>query len=458
MIRRKLKETTSKPKQIVNRAEHDIIVLGIALAALILFVGTSGSALTQATHYLLGRANKPDSVLTAAMLLNVALILFGWRRYKDLIHEMAVRQMAEENIRKLAETDPLTGLLNRRRIPHEMARLLETCENNGMTLATMMLDLDNFKKINDMNGHERGDAVLVKVSRRLLGLMPKGALLARLGGDEFACVLAVDTRDFNLVSELAHQMIAEVSRPLSAEEAAAEVTVSIGIATSLDNGGRAQGESYMQYARTLLHHADIAMYHAKHGGRNRAAWFETRMAHDIRERGRLDVEITESCVHENMGAVRSVMTSLKNQGIRISLDDFGTGYSSLAQLRTLPFDQIKIDRSFVHELARNDANPKLVEAIINIGRGLNMPIVAEGIATEEVRKVLNSMGELKGQGFLYGEPDDAAGTLAWLAERGLATGGNATGHNKGQHSRSASGQGAESKRSARAHMAARMTG
>ena len=105
-------------------------------------------------------------------------------------------------------------------------------------------------------------------------------------------------------------------------------------------------------------------------------------------RTRLDIEITESCLHENIGVVRSVVTSLKNQGIQISLDDFGTGYSSLAQLRSLPFDRLKIDRSFVTELAEEGANSKIVEAIVSLGRGFDLPITAEGIENGEVLNIL----------------------------------------------------------------------
>jgi EAL domain-containing protein (putative c-di-GMP-specific phosphodiesterase class I) len=125
---------------------------------------------------------------------------------------------------------------------------------------------------------------------------------------------------------------------------------------------------------------------------------------------RLDIEITESCLHENIGAVRAVLTSLRNQGIRISLDDFGTGYSSLAQLRSLPFDRLKIDRSFVSELAEQDPNSKIVEAIVSLGRGLELPITAEGIENGDILDVLRRIGHLRGQGFLYGQPEDAAAT------------------------------------------------
>lgn len=151
----------------------------------------------------------------------------------------------------------------------------------------------------------------------------------------------------------------------------------------------------------------------------RDPWFAQKLLHWLVESGfppaRLEIEITESCLHENIGAVRSIVTSLKNQGIRISLDDFGTGYSSLAQLRSLPFDGLKIDHSFAAELAGQGEGKALVEAIVSLGRGLSLPVTAEGIESEEVLGQLQGMGELKGQGYLYGMPEDAASTRNLLA-------------------------------------------
>jgi EAL domain-containing protein (putative c-di-GMP-specific phosphodiesterase class I) len=137
---------------------------------------------------------------------------------------------------------------------------------------------------------------------------------------------------------------------------------------------------------------------------------------------RLDIEITETCLHENVGVVRTLITSLKNQGIRISLDDFGTGYSSLAQLRTLPFDQIKIDRSFVSCLGKTKESATIIEAISSLGRGMDLPITAEGIESAEVLAELRKYGSFKGQGFLYGKPGDADSVRAMLAQGNLLQG------------------------------------
>ncbi len=134
---------------------------------------------------------------------------------------------------------------------------------------------------------------------------------------------------------------------------------------------------------------------------------------------RLEVKITESCLHENIGVVKSLITSLKNQGVKISLDDFGTGYSSLTQLRTLPFDRLKIDRSFVEELTDELASEKIVNAIISLGDGLNMPITAEGISDEKILTALRGKGQLKGQGYYYGRPEAAEQVVERLARLDL---------------------------------------
>ena len=134
---------------------------------------------------------------------------------------------------------------------------------------------------------------------------------------------------------------------------------------------------------------------------------------------RLDLEITESCLHENLGNVRVMITSLKNQGVRISLDDFGTGYSSLSQLRSLPFDRLKIDRSFIQELQNDTANPKLIEAIISLGEGLNLPITAEGIENGRILDTLKQFGQLKGQGYHYGKPESGSDVRRRLQSLGL---------------------------------------
>ncbi|MDD3799736.1 MAG: EAL domain-containing protein [Novosphingobium sp.] len=513
----------------VGRTERDVIVMGIAIAACLLFVGIGGSAMTQILDSWLGHRDRPDQLLISAMLLNIALIIFGWRRYDELAQEVDKRRRAEMEARELAETDPLTGCLNRRSIGTIMNRIAVDACHRGQEVAALLFDLDKFKLINDLHGHKWGDRLLIEVARRVSSVVPAGAHLARLGGDEFCCFLPYDPRLQEQVDRIAVNILHAIALPVSLDGTASEITASIGIAHT---HGKTDSSDEL-----LIHEADIAMYHAKRSGRGRYCWFDPSMESESRFRGelesgirsgmtkgefvpfyqqqidldngelvgfemlarwhspklgeispeifipvaeeigliadlseslikralqdakhwdprlilsvnispvqlrdpwfaqkllrllaeagfppeRLEIEITESCLHEDIGTVRSMITSLKNQGIQVSLDDFGTGYSSLAQLRSLPFDRLKIDRSFVTELAEDEGNAKLVEAIVSLGNELNLPITAEGIESEKVLEVLRRIGKMKGQGFLYGKPQDAHTTQELLASRNLLT-------------------------------------
>ena len=137
---------------------------------------------------------------------------------------------------------------------------------------------------------------------------------------------------------------------------------------------------------------------------------------------RLEVEITESSLFKNLSLAQSIVGSLKNQGIKLALDDFGTGYSSLAHLRALPFDRIKIDRSFVSSMIDNPESAAIVSAIAGLGASLAVPITAEGIEDVAVSERLHALGCSKGQGWLYGKPLSIEQTRSLLADKNLLLG------------------------------------
>ena len=515
----------------MGKAERDVIALGIAIAAIVMFVGIAGPVMSQVVEAMFGGGRGPDNLLTSALLLNIALIIFGWRRYRELTEEVTERRKAEAQARLLAETDPLTGCLNRRSIGPATDSLIAVAGQRGEVVSFVMVDLDNFKQINDLKGHATGDAVLRECAERIRNLLPERALLARLGGDEFACVIPFEVRHPEHIDRLATAIIEEIARPIKTPTVHVETSVSLGITRS----DLRHSDETLSDAHTLLHRADIAMYHAKKLGRNRYFWFETAMENDLRLRGeletgirqgiprgefvpyyerqidlasgeivgfemlarwncpkrgvvgpdifipiaeeigmisalsesvisqalrdakawdpkltlsvnispvqlrdpwfahkllkllveanfppeRLDIEITESCLHENVTVVRTLISSLRNQGIRVSLDDFGTGYSSLAQLRSLPFDHIKIDRSFVTNLMECPDSETIVKAITSLGEGLGMPVTAEGVETKDVLDRLKGYGRYKAQGYYYGRPQPASETSEMLAEQNL---------------------------------------
>jgi len=134
---------------------------------------------------------------------------------------------------------------------------------------------------------------------------------------------------------------------------------------------------------------------------------------------RLEIEITESSLFDNLAMAQSIVASLKNQGIKLALDDFGTGYSSLAHLRALPFDRIKIDRSFVMSVNQNPESAAIVNAIVGLGESLNLPITAEGIEDKAIEERLRGLGCARGQGYVYGRPLTAGNARRLLAERRL---------------------------------------
>ena len=511
---------------------RDTITLGIATAAIILFVGIGGQVVPQIINSLEGSGLGPDKLLVSALLLNIALILLGWRRYRQLAAEVRQHRQAEAQALQLAERDPLTGFLNRRSFSDAADELIASCAERGEAVGLLLADIDSFKQINDLHGHVTGDVVLQQCAARIAAVLPDRSLPARIGGDEFACMVPFDVKHPERIDELATALIEAVARPDKTSDENIDVTLSIGVARS---DGPTPASATQVSVKSMLHAADIAMYHAKRQGRNQYFWFEVAMENELRVRReleagirrgiplgefvpyyeqqidlktgkltgfemlarwnspafglvapqvfipvaeeigligqlseglikqalydakawdpqltlsvnispiqlrdawfsqkllkmlieanfppkRLEIEITESCLLENIGAVRTLLASLQNQGIRISLDDFGTGYSSFGQLSELPIDRLKIDRSFVSKLAGSEDNATIVRAITSLGAGLGLPITAEGIESAEVLAELQGFGDFKGQGYLYGQPEPASETTKRLADMNL---------------------------------------
>jgi diguanylate cyclase (GGDEF)-like protein len=130
----------------------------------------------------------------------------------------------------------------------------------------------------------------------------------------------------------------------------------------------------------------------------------------------LKLELTESMLVESIDDLIEKMTVLKHHGLRFSLDDFGTGYSSLSYLRRLPIDQLKIDRSFVQNAFGDAGSGAIVQTVITLGQALSLPVIAEGVETEEQREFLASRGCHAYQGFLFSRPvpvEEFERLLAW---------------------------------------------
>ena len=134
---------------------------------------------------------------------------------------------------------------------------------------------------------------------------------------------------------------------------------------------------------------------------------------------RLEIEITENALIHDSRIARGVVDRLREQGVSVALDDFGTGFSSLYHLRELPFDKLKIDKSFMRALDTDADSARYVAAIIGLGHALGLELTAEGIEDEATMLRLRELGCTFGQGYLFGRPTPASGAAALLCGGGV---------------------------------------
>jgi len=446
-----------------------------------------------------------------------------------------VRQHRAQNLEcmlKEAGTDKLTGLWNRDYLTHQIAQRLQAGPQPREGLSVFLLDLDNFKFINDTQGHQQGDALLQVVAQRIQDALrqhlPERALAGRFGGDEFVILLEPGV---SLMAKrtLAQALMAWINLPVMLSNREVKVGVSMGY---LD------GQGYYENAQDMLRDADIAMYEAKKRGRGQAVMFQPHMqmwveqrfslenalAQAIQDRefelffqpivnlrtgahaglealvrwnspsrgmvspaafiplaeengmiegigrqvlematqtvaswkqqglwregwyvsvnvsGRqlsgsnlfeemqsllvlhglsaqdLHLELTESAVITNLEAANTELPLIKQSGVALCMDDFGTGYSSLSYLSRLPFDVLKIDRSFIDDLVGNERCQALIRTVLALARDMKLKVVAEGVEQADQRDWLSRMDCDFGQGYLFSKPLSAIDTRAWLVK------------------------------------------
>jgi diguanylate cyclase (GGDEF)-like protein len=269
-VDRKLSKARSKT---VRLAGSHVITTCATIAALLLFVAL-GSQIVPAA--LLGTPiTDSASTLKVAFLLNIAIILFGWRRSKDLKEALDAFEAAERLATRNANTDPGTGLANRRELMRSLGEAMED-KADGVFL---VLDLDHFKRVNDLHGHLAGDKVLNRLAETLHKTTPDDACCARTGGDEFAVLLP--TAGDAAAEEVARKVQSVLAEPIFVEGSQIQVTVSIGFARL---GDCADEEA-------ILRHSDVALYAAKRAGRNAFAWFDEELERELTERLKLEEDI-----------------------------------------------------------------------------------------------------------------------------------------------------------------------
>ena len=490
-------------------AHRDALVLGLVIAAVLLLIW-NGSAFFQHLTFSERTLGTDIRIGATGLTLNIALILFSWRRYLELRHEAERRAEGEHRAAVLATTDPITGLKNRKGFADAAEELACRAFARGGQIALLSIQIHRFKVINDQHGYDTGDELLRRIAKSLEEAVGPTAIVARLSGDEFAVALTVASSDQPRVEALARAALHSATRPFQIDERVIQVGAFAGIAVAGGTDVRIP---------EVLRRADIALNHAKNGRVARPIWFDAgmeralitqseieqgirfglehgqfvpyiepqvdlgtgeitgfevlarwnhplsgvlgasvfipvaeeaglidrlseqviaealrqaaswdpkitisvnispsqfadgwlaqRIVRILTEAGfpasRLIVEITESSLFADLDLARSIVGSLKNQGIRLALDDFGTGFSSLSSVRSLPFDMIKIDRSFVTEIDHKE-NMAIVRTVSTLASALSVPVCVEGIESEPVYEAVVTLGCAIGQGWYFGKP------------------------------------------------------
>jgi diguanylate cyclase (GGDEF)-like protein/PAS domain S-box-containing protein len=204
--------------------------------------------------------------------------------YRGVGSDITDQKMAEDRVAYLAHNDDLTDLANRASFTICMNEAIEQLERYDIGFAILMIDLDQFKAVNDTRGHEAGDQILVQIGRRFTAAAGKGNILARLGGDEFAVILP-SPPDSDTVTELASRLIDVARQPIMIAGLPVSVGASIGIAIAPEHGTRPD---------QLMRNADLALYRAKQGGRNTFRMFQIEMDRLAQERRVLERQISQA--------------------------------------------------------------------------------------------------------------------------------------------------------------------
>ena len=448
------------------------------------------SKLTEAKH----RQYYSYAVALFILLLSMSVIVYLWTSMNRINWANKLVRQRTESLQYQATHDDLTQLLNKQSLSDVLEKTITQKRRvTGEGVALVFIDLDNFKKVNDTQGHLVGDILLKKVAKRLLKAARADDLIFRFGGDEFAMILH-GTNDERTLISISDRILKSLEKAYFIENKKYHIGASIGISLWNPFNDKNIGSN------ELIRNADISMYEAKNQGRGRVVFYHEKMheqlvykndiedelsaaiknneltlflqpIHDIinlhgfealsrwqhpnkgmiypdifidiaektglihslgywlimstcrqlaswieqfgvdncpyisinispiqLDQGEvvqqieqalkqynvpsklLTVELTESALINKKAAVKQRLSKLQYLGVRIFLDDFGTGYSSLSLLQDFTIDVLKIDRSFILGLEKNNKNSQqLVKAIIKMAHALNMKVVAEGV-------------------------------------------------------------------------------
>lgn len=197
---------------------------------------------------------------------------------------------AQHELEKLAFFDPLTNLPNRRYFRDHLERELIAARDSEYSVAIALVDLDNFKRVNDSLGHDAGDILLSVLADRLRQRLNKHDIVARMGGDEFYVVLK-DIQDISILDAISKRIGDALSQPIRIKNHFVEITASIGIAIF---------PSHADSPEELIRNADIALYKAKEAGKNRVAYFSGEMEAVVQEKMHLESRLRQAVFNNEL--------------------------------------------------------------------------------------------------------------------------------------------------------------
>jgi diguanylate cyclase (GGDEF)-like protein len=260
----------------------DILIVAVAVGVFVLM----GSLNSFEWFYAVTRAHEEwqlDEIANAFVVTSVALAIMLFIRERRLAREVHRRMAAEAAASALARHDPLTGIANRRLFNERLQNNLIAAEMTQIQGAVLVLDLNRFKAVNDVYGHNAGDQLLVAVTDRIRPLVRAEDTFARLGGDEFG--LALSNVDRESVARLVNRLSAALEGPFDLDGIHVEIGASIGVAFFPEDA---------KSAETLIQHADLAMYRAKAESTHGHAFFDRALDEAMRDRGTLEADLRQA--------------------------------------------------------------------------------------------------------------------------------------------------------------------
>ncbi|MEC8178062.1 MAG: diguanylate cyclase, partial [Pseudomonadota bacterium] len=234
----------------------------------------------------------------------VSITINVYRSLRTSIAEAETNERLARKMEVLAHTDIVTGLHNRAGLNDVLAAQVRH-GGPDQRIALFWLDLDRFKEVNDLLGHQIGDRVLSEIARRLRDSLPVDAGIARFGGDEFVFFCQIDDRA--QCERLANRVLDQITRPMRLDGERLEVSSSIGIATMPEDGVDAD---------RLMQAADLALYHAKQDGRGKLRFFDAAMTRELANRREIEAELRQAIQRDELSLFFQPIIDLQTGRIR----------------------------------------------------------------------------------------------------------------------------------------------